>query len=116
MLAFSRAGYLSTSDSRRIFYYYFGARNASGQAVAGAPLLIWINGGPGCSSLFGLFFENGPYNISSTGKLVANPYTWARAANMLYIDQPVATGLSYREVGELPAWGATPQRHRLSPE
>ena len=39
-----KAGYVSTDGSRKIFYYYFGARNASGQAVAGAPLLVWMNG------------------------------------------------------------------------
>ena len=129
------AGYFPVGKGKAYFYYYFQQRDAARKAVAGGPLLIWINGeaaalrrpcgpagtscrqaapprsrcarrrrlrgagGPGCSSLFGLFFENGPYNISlSTGKLVANPHTWARAANMLYVDQPVAVGLSYREV------------------
>ena len=93
-----KAGFLATDDARKIFYYYFGARSSSGQAIAGAPLLVWINGGPGCSSLFGLFFENGPYTINQKGQAVANPNTWALAANMLYIDQPINTGLSYSTV------------------
>lgn len=91
-----KAGYFTVQESRRMFYYYFGARNATtGAALPNAPLLIWLNGGPGCSSLFGLFFENGPYTINSKGQAVANPVNWATAANMLYIDQPVNTGLSY---------------------
>ena len=57
--------------------------------------LVWLNGGPGCSSMQGLFSENGP--ISFTGNLstpIPNPYSWTKLANVLYIDQPVGTGYS----------------------
>ncbi len=57
----------------------------------------WLNGGPGCSSLFGLFMENGPYRINRDMTLSRADAgaTWTSVANMLYIDQPVGTGLSY---------------------
>ena len=61
-----------------------------------APLASWFNGGPGCSSMIGLFQENGPcqfYNGSSEPSL--NPYSFNNFANMLYIDQPVGVGFSY---------------------
>eukprot|EP00929_Paragymnodinium_shiwhaense_P093615 TRINITY_DN53827_c0_g1_i1.p1 TRINITY_DN53827_c0_g1~~TRINITY_DN53827_c0_g1_i1.p1 ORF type:complete len:607 (+),score=139.96 TRINITY_DN53827_c0_g1_i1:248-2068(+) len=58
-----------------------------------APLLIWINGGPGCSSLEGLLIEHGPFLAVDTGfDLELNAYAWNRKANVLYIDQPVGTG------------------------
>ena len=39
--------------------------------------------------------QNGPYTISANLTAVPNPNTWAAFANMLYLDQPIWTGLSY---------------------
>ena len=62
-----------------------------------APVVIWLQGGPGSSSMYGQFELNGPYaavkgdgNDDVVAKL--NPYTWARVANIVYFDQPVGTG------------------------
>ncbi|PSC76189.1 serine carboxypeptidase-like [Micractinium conductrix] len=92
-----RAGYFGIPGTqRRLFYWFFQARSpSSGAPLASAPLLIWLQGGPGCSSLFGVFFEHGPWGLNATLGLVPNPHTWAAAANLLYIDQPIGTGLSY---------------------
>jgi len=60
------------------------------------PLLIWLNGGPGCSSLLGLFTENGPCLINKDGsETKVNPYSWSEVAHVLYLDQPTLTGYSY---------------------
>jgi len=57
------------------------------------PLVIWINGGPGCSSLEGLLIEHGPFLAVATGfDLELNAYPWNKKANVLYVDQPVGTG------------------------
>lgn len=41
------------------------------------PLLVWFNGGPGCSSLGGLFEELGPFYVNFDGQtLYENPYAW----------------------------------------
>ncbi|EER26156.1 Serine carboxypeptidase family protein [Coccidioides posadasii C735 delta SOWgp] len=58
-------------------------------------LLIWLNGGPGCSSMIGAFAENGPLMfLKNMSKLERNPYSWTKLGHVLYIDQPVGTGLS----------------------
>ncbi|KAH6670958.1 carboxypeptidase S1 [Plectosphaerella plurivora] len=74
------------------FFWFFEARNDP----ENAPLSIWMNGGPGASSMPGLLYENGPCFInpdSQTTRL--NPNSWNNRVNMLYIDQPVQAGFSY---------------------
>ncbi|KAL8364791.1 hypothetical protein RB595_003864 [Gaeumannomyces hyphopodioides] len=74
------------------FFWFFEAR----EDPKNAPLTVWMNGGPGASSMPGLFNENGPCfvnNDSSTTRL--NPTSWNTKSNMLYIDQPVQVGFSY---------------------
>ena len=58
---------------------------------------MWLNGGPGCSSLGGLITEHGPIVLSrnETQGVILNPYTWATHANMLYIEGPPGVGFSY---------------------
>lgn len=56
---------------------------------------MWLNGGPGCSSLTGLFVELGPSIISDEIKPVSNPYSWNSNASVIFLDQPVNTGFSY---------------------
>ena len=56
-----------------------------------APILLWLQGGPGGSSLFGLFNENGPVLVDKEGDLKARPWTWNTKYHMLYIDNPVST-------------------------
>ncbi|PLW10658.1 hypothetical protein PCANC_17821 [Puccinia coronata f. sp. avenae] len=92
------AGYIHLDQSRALFFWYHDARNNPNQA----PLILWINGGPGSSSMVGLFREIGPCTIKldSTG-FEANPQSWNENANILYIDQPIGTGYSYgdRRIG-----------------
>ncbi|MCJ1377697.1 hypothetical protein MMC17_000793 [Xylographa soralifera] len=58
-------------------------------------LIIWLNGGPGCTSLAGLTGENGPLAFHGNSTVPAsNPYSWTKLSNVLYIDQPVGTGFS----------------------
>ena len=66
------------------------------------PLVMWLQGGPGCSSIFGMLYENGQLHFSgetnnNTGipQLVQNPYAWSKVANMLWLEQPVGVGFSY---------------------
>ena len=91
------AGHLPVSDDGEnyFFYWLFEPENVNDDT----PLLIWLNGGPACSSMDGLFLENGPIQwtvVNGEYQLQQNPYSWHKApAYTLYIDQPVGTGLSF---------------------
>ncbi|KAI7876506.1 serine carboxypeptidase-domain-containing protein [Mucor mucedo] len=58
-------------------------------------LIIWLNGGPGCSSMDGLFLENGPFRVQTDLTLTINPGGWQNYATNVYVDQPVGTGFSF---------------------
>lgn len=69
------SGYLSVGTNMSMFFWFFEARNNPSTA----PLALWLNGGPGCSSMIGLFQENGPCNFpvnGSTDEPTLNPYSW----------------------------------------
>ncbi|OIW05824.1 hypothetical protein TanjilG_23610 [Lupinus angustifolius] len=59
------------------------------------PIVIWLTGGPGCSSAIAMFYENGPFKLANNTSLVWNDYGWDKASNILFIDQPTGTGFSY---------------------
>ncbi|KAI0651568.1 alpha/beta-hydrolase [Trametes meyenii] len=91
---YQASGYGDLSDSDSLWFWFFAARNNSETA----PLTIWLNGGPGSSSMIGLFQENGPCRITNDSSGVTlNPYSWNNVSNMLYLDQPVGTGFSHGE-------------------
>ncbi|CAO3563299.1 unnamed protein product [Mortierella alpina] len=67
---------------------------ANKQIQKKSKLIIWLNGGPGCSSADGYFLESGPLRFVDQ-KLTINKGGWHEFANVLFLDQPVGTGLSY---------------------
>lgn len=82
---------LGNSTEDEFYFWFFPSTNAA----ADGEILIWLNGGPGCSSLEGLLQENGPFLWQyGTYKPVQNPYSWTRLTNVVYIEQPVGTGFS----------------------
>ncbi|KAF5447333.1 hypothetical protein F2P56_032892 [Juglans regia] len=86
------AGYyrLPHSKAARMFYLFFESRNSKND-----PVVIWLTGGPGCSSELAVFYENGPFQIANNLSLQWNEHGWDKASNLLYVDQPVGTGFSY---------------------
>ncbi|KAK5130726.1 hypothetical protein LTR08_001713 [Meristemomyces frigidus] len=77
------------------FFWFIEAR----QVPEAAPLTIWLNGGPGSSSMIGLFNEVGPCEVvqMSDGSYGTqySMWGWDRSSNMLFIDQPNQVGFSY---------------------
>jgi len=84
------AGYVPVGTNN--YFYWF---IESEHSPKDDPVVLWLNGGPGCSSLGGLMSENGPFYPDGNGDLVLNPYSWNRMANMLYLESPAGVGFSY---------------------
>ncbi|KAL1715735.1 Alpha/Beta hydrolase protein [Schizophyllum commune] len=86
------SGYLDIGTNMSMWFWFFEAR----ESPETAPFTLWINGGPGCSSMIGLFQENGPCLVNEDGNSTSiNPYSWNNISNVIYIDQPIGTGFSY---------------------
>ncbi|KAM7521897.1 hypothetical protein LguiA_011799 [Lonicera macranthoides] len=90
---------IAGSEGRKLFYYFvLSERNPSED-----PVVLWLNGGPGCSSFDGFVYEHGPFNFEkgktrdSMPTLHLNPYSWSKVSNILYLDSPAGVGFSYSE-------------------
>ncbi|KAK9049381.1 hypothetical protein SSX86_031649 [Deinandra increscens subsp. villosa] len=89
------AGYVTINEikGRALFYWFYEAWSLPEEK----PLVLWLNGGPGCSSVgYGATQEIGPFIVGTDGnELQLNPYSWNREANMLFLESPVGVGFSY---------------------
>ena len=93
------SGYFHIKEThKKFFYWFFESRNDP----ANDPLILWLSGGPGCSSNIGLAMELGPSWINATIQPDFNPYSWNSNASLLFLDQPVAVGFSDGDDDEIP--------------
>ncbi|CAK9172923.1 unnamed protein product [Ilex paraguariensis] len=78
---------------RNLFYYFAEAV----QDPSSKPLLLWLNGGPGCSSLgIGAMVELGPFGVEPDGRtLYSREFAWNKVANTLFLESPAGVGFSY---------------------
>jgi len=91
------AGYVDVgpSSSRHLFYVLTESQHSPDTA----PLVVWLNGGPGCSSIGGgLMSELGPWFPNKDGsELTPNAYAWNTVANVLFVESPAGVGFSYAD-------------------
>ncbi|XP_046961869.1 venom serine carboxypeptidase-like [Vanessa cardui] len=92
----SYSGFLTVNKTynSNIFFWYF---PVEGKPVNETPWIIWLQGGPGASSMTGLFDEIGPFKVNPAGTLKKNPFTWLQNHSLVFIDNPVGTGYSFTE-------------------
>ncbi|CAK4086923.1 unnamed protein product [Aphanomyces euteiches] len=78
------------------FYWFFESRSNPEKD----PLVLWLTGGPGSSSMLALLLENGPCTIDENLTTVSNPYSWTNNANVIWLDQPTGVGFSYGDAAD----------------
>ncbi|ETK76094.1 hypothetical protein F441_17748 [Phytophthora nicotianae CJ01A1] len=87
------SGYIKLTnkvDDHYFFWYFEARRNPET-----APLILWLTGGPGGSSMLALLTENGPCHVGPDLSTEINPYSWTNEANVVWLDQPTNVGFSY---------------------
>eukprot|EP00268_Persea_americana_P038173 TRINITY_DN37801_c0_g1_i3.p1 TRINITY_DN37801_c0_g1~~TRINITY_DN37801_c0_g1_i3.p1 ORF type:complete len:456 (-),score=85.12 TRINITY_DN37801_c0_g1_i3:633-2000(-) len=103
----TKSGYLpvSPTSGSAIFYTFYEAQHPT-SPLSQTPLLVWLQGGPGCSSSLGNFFELGPWRVNSIDStdnaplLKANPGAWNRLFGLLFVDNPIGAGFSIAATDE----------------
>lgn len=82
------SGYLDINDAElrnvvhHMHYFFFPSQDN----YSTDPVLFWFNGGPGCSSLLGALYENGPFLINDAfGMIMNNKFSWNKKASVVYI-------------------------------
>ncbi|XP_029602596.1 putative serine carboxypeptidase CPVL [Salmo trutta] len=91
----SYAGYLTVNNkyNSNLYFWFFPAQ----ERPETAPVLLWLQGGPGGTSMFGLFVEHGPYVVLKNLTVGYRDYPWTSRYSVLYIDNPVGTGFSFTD-------------------
>lgn len=85
-----------TEQGDDLFYWLFKSRDSKSTD----PLVFWLTGGPGCSSVLAAFTENGPFTVNKDLNLTKNVYSWNEHANVVYVDQPIGTGFSKGSIAD----------------
>ncbi|PIK47317.1 hypothetical protein BSL78_15817 [Apostichopus japonicus] len=92
------SGYLAATGGKMFHYWLVSSQSKPSTD----PLIVWTNGGPGCSSMLGILTENGPFIIQDDGvSLSYNDNSWNKFANVLYIESPAGVGFSYTPDGNV---------------
>ncbi|KAL3514426.1 hypothetical protein ACH5RR_027143 [Cinchona calisaya] len=92
-------GYIGVDESEDVQLFYYFVKSQSNSRTD--PLVLWITGGPGCTSLSRLVYEIGPFAFEaaeyngSLPRLVLKPHSWTEVASIIFLDWPVGTGFSY---------------------
>ncbi|GFU26071.1 probable serine carboxypeptidase CPVL [Nephila pilipes] len=91
----SYSGFITVNKvfNSNIFFWFFPAMNGNKKA----PVLLWLQGGPGVTGFFGFFVENGPYVLDANMTASIRDYHWAKSFQIIFVDNPVGTGFSFTD-------------------
>ncbi|KAL8026063.1 hypothetical protein ABFX02_14G004700 [Erythranthe guttata] len=93
----TKSGYLtvnSTTGSAIFYTYYEAQTTCHNTTTTETPIIIWLQGGPGCSSMIANLYELGPWLLNQDLSLQPNPGSWNRIFGLLFLDNPIGTGFS----------------------
>jgi serine carboxypeptidase-like clade 1 len=99
------SGFLPVDDNSTVFLHYWFVTSSGN--LKSDPVAVWMNGGPGCSSMEGGLYELGPFTFTSAmdssglPTLVLNPNAWTTVSSVLFIEQPAGVGFSNAVNGSL---------------
>ncbi|RVW59511.1 Serine carboxypeptidase-like 17 [Vitis vinifera] len=97
-------GYVGVGENEEVQLFYYFVKSQRNPVFD--PLMLWLSGGPGCSTLSAFFYENGPltFNIQEYEGGLPNLYlkenTWTKSLNIIFVDAPVGSGFSYSKTQE----------------
>ncbi|KAH7970853.1 hypothetical protein HPB49_016176 [Dermacentor silvarum] len=90
------SGFLDAGEGRRLHYWFMESQRSPSRD----PVLLWLNGGPCCSSLIGAIAELGPFRVGYQGiNMTTNPFSWNKVANIIFLESPAGVGFSYSPTG-----------------
>ncbi|KAK1423126.1 hypothetical protein QVD17_18421 [Tagetes erecta] len=117
----TKSGYLTVNSTTKsaIFYTFYEAQTPTNTSISETPIVIWLQGGPGCSSMTGNFYELGPFRVTDSVRhnvehlaLEPNPGSWNRIFGLLFLDNPIGTGFSIASTpDEIPTDQQTVAKH-----
>ena len=86
------SGYVPITGTKKQLHYVTALSQRSYQKD---PVIVWFNGGPGCSSMLGFLQEHGPYALEDGAlNFTQNDYSWNKEATVIYIESPAGVGYS----------------------
>ncbi|ORZ14002.1 Alpha/Beta hydrolase protein [Absidia repens] len=98
------SGYIDNLEHDDHFFFWFFESRSSPKDD---PTVLWLNGGPGCSSMMGQWMELGSCLVNADGNdTTSNPHSWNSVANVIFLDQPVNVGYSYGKTKVMSTVGA----------
>lgn len=102
IIPLSYSGFITVDRhfGNHLFFWFFPS-----QENPKAPLLLWLNGGPGVSSMMGVLKWHGPVEVVYANNRHEMDYkrretSWVGPFSVLYVDQPVGVGYSYSDKGK----------------